>query len=123
MRRKLVAAGVLALLTPGIQAIIASPAQADSCINSLNWASTTAGNSEVFNASIGCGGVWALEAWTQSDYLLGQYKKDGAWHSSTYGWVWVPKSPNMQKIIGNTVDGRSCRGVAYSYAQDFYLTY
>lgn len=92
---------------------IAAPAHAEGCITEWQWASTDPGGSSKFNASIGCSGVWALRYEDTTQYIRGSYYRDGAWHQSSYGWIWITSGSNNEKIIGNTVDGRRCRTEAW----------
>lgn len=100
------------LLLIGMPISVAAPAHA-SCFEDSLWTSTNRSNSNPFNASIDCGGVWALFMGSQgADYVKGVYLRDGVWEQSTLGWQWVTQTAGEDKIIGNTVDGRRVKGVA-----------
>lgn len=92
---------------------IAAPAHAEGCITEWQYANIDPAVSSKFNASIGCSGVWALRYEDTNQYIRGSYYSGGAWHNSSYGWVWMTSGSNNEKIIGNTVDGRRCRTEAH----------
>jgi hypothetical protein len=108
------AAVLIAVSVPVIG--VSAPAHADSCITQWKYTSTSPDFSESFNASIDCDGVWGLRTWSYNDWIGGEYYKDGGWHNSTLGDQYITANSNL-KLVGNTVDGRRCRGDAKVYNQ------
>jgi hypothetical protein len=118
MRHKLSKLAIVIVSGPILSAAGIAPAHASGCISYYNYTDVAESSSSPFNASIGCDGVWAQWGYTYSDSVRGQYYKDGAWLNSTLGWQQIPQgTANNSKIIGNTVDGRRCRGVAFAHNQ------
>ncbi|HEX2894592.1 MAG TPA: hypothetical protein VHO29_11385 [Marmoricola sp.] len=102
-----------------------APAQASGCITQYRWTAIgpNADTSETFNASIGCDGVWGYWTRQYTDYVKGEYYS-GGWQNSSYGWQLLPNTYGSgKKIVGNTVDGRRCRGVSYTYSQSVYYAF
>jgi hypothetical protein len=93
------------------------PAHAASCVQQDAYTSTTPSYSSPFNASLDCEGVWAIHTTVASDWVTGQYYKDGGWHTSTLQAQLVTMSDSSDKVVGNTVDGRRCRGFNRNYTQ------
>lgn len=116
-----VAATTLGVAIPVIG--IAAPAYASCTSPTARLTSPNYLGSELFNASIGCDGVWANGTQTHSDYVRGWYYKNDVWELSTYGWQWVMNGDPASKLIGNTIDGRRCKGQSYTYLQDVYYNY
>ncbi|GEB14226.1 hypothetical protein GUY44_22330 [Pimelobacter simplex] len=109
------AAAVLSVLV-GVSA--AAPAQAD-CVRQWKNTALNPANSETFNASIGCDGLWGIQSTTEVERVRGQYYVDGEWrYSATYSWRTFSSSDSEAKLIGNTVDGRRLRGETYWNRQD-----
>jgi hypothetical protein len=101
----------------------AAPAHAiDPCWQEWYFTSTAASNSENFNASINCDGVWGLATTSYNDWIKGQYYTT-SWVTSSYGWQWITVNQTYKKMIGNTVDGRRLRGFASSHSQDVWYAY
>lgn len=113
------AAGALAVsaLTV-VVGVSAAPAQAD-CVRQWKNTALNPANSETFNASIGCDGLWGVQSTTDVERVRGQYLADTGWaYSGTYGWRTFSSSASEAKLIGNTVDGRRLRGETYWTRQD-----
>jgi len=102
-------------------AAISSPAQAadGTCLTSDEWTYDPATYSDVFNASIGCNGVWVFNSYTKNLTVKGQYYKDGTWTNSTLTAKKVTPTATQQQVIGQTVDGRRLRGHKTAGAVDF----
>lgn len=114
------AAGAMAAsaLTVVVGVSAAAPAQAD-CVRQWKNTALNPANSETFNASIGCDGLWGIQSSEGVEMVRGQFLVDGVWRNSdTYGWRTFTTSPAEAKLIGNTVDGRRMRGQAQWNRQD-----
>jgi hypothetical protein len=124
--RKATVAACIVMTVAVAPFVAAAPAQASGCVTQYRWSAlgTFADSSETFNASIGCDGVWAYWGLKYSDYVRGEYLSGGQFQPSSLGWQ--PISTGFgggKKMIGNTVDGRTCRGISYAHAQDVYYGY
>lgn len=114
-----------ALLSIGIS--VASPvprAEAVTCYLALKFTHVVIGGSQMFRASDECDGVYANTAERQADGIRGRFYKDGEWQTSSYGWVRITTNPDgIDKIVGNTIDGREIKGQARNVAQQVSYVY
>lgn len=117
--RKTIAASAAALPLLGT---IGSPASAAGCIDTAAYTTHPASGSGQFNASIGCGGVWARYSYNYAIKVKGQYL-DGTWKNSSVTAKWVYPWLDQSQVIGNTVDGRRLRGHRVDGAAADYVAY
>lgn len=118
MSQKLfMAAGVAGVALAPVLAMPTS-AQAVACASGSKYTATSIANSTKFDATSECDGVYAGTAASRGDYVRGRFYKDGAWDTSSYGYVYVrASSDGYDKVVGNTVTGRDIKGQGANYSQ------
>lgn len=95
----------------------ASPAHAD-CVTWWKHYATNIVHSAEYRASVDCAGLWALQAYAETDKVRGRFYVSGEWEKSTYGFKRITTASNSGgKIIGNTVTNRRLKGESQEYNQ------
>lgn len=56
-----------------------------------------------------CANMWSVQTDWVSDYVKGQYRKNGSWWNSEAGWQWTTTDPAAKKIVLDLVDGEPLR--------------